>query len=77
MSDLCKKCDHRKAVYRKSAYRFSKYRIYFCTARGLLNLNVQECSLYVKREVKADVSDKRLKESEKEIRYLLKKLDKG
>lgn len=77
MSDLCKKCDHRKAVYRKSDYRFSKYRIYFCTARGLLNLNVQECSLYLKREVKADVSDKRLKESEKDIRYLLKKLDKG
>ena len=37
----------------------------FCGAKGIMNLNVQECSLYLKREVKADVSDKRLKESEK------------
>lgn len=46
----------------------------FCSAKGIMNLNVQECAFYVKRRIEADVSDGRLKQSEKDIRYLLKNL---
>lgn len=75
MSDLCKTCDYRKAVYRNSHYRFSKYKIYFCSAKGLLNLNVRECGLYVKKKVRVDVGDRRFEKAEKDLKYLLEKLD--
>lgn len=74
MSDLCKACNFRKAIYRKSHYRFSKYKIYFCSAKGKLIESAQDCDLYMKKNVEFDVSDSRLKETERDIEYLLKKL---
>lgn len=70
----CKNCLHRYAVYRKSSCGFWKNDFSYCDVKQTLITSAHYCERWQKKTKEYDVSDKRLEQAEKDIKYLIENL---